>query len=121
MNISYDSLLNTIVKSGLPLEKVDPDQAEEIFVDRLAEFMAVQLTAPSGGGTQTIVDSNRSGDTVLYAKGYFTSTGTAFGVSTPATAYLAPARYSFGIIDAGTIKFDGIVWSCPTRVRLNQP
>jgi hypothetical protein len=117
---SYDLLLETLRKSNLPLEKVTPRDAEEIFVDRLSEFLAVQSIslAPS---TATVVNSNRNGDTVIYAKGYFTSTGTALGVSTPAVGYLSSGRYSFGIIDSGNPRFENIVWTCPADVQLNLP
>jgi len=117
---SYSSLLNTLEKSNFRFEKVEPPSAEEIFVDRLAEFLSVRPSAASQSN-RTIVHSNRRGDTVIYAYGYFTSTGTAFGVSTPASKSLASGRYSFGIIESGKERWENIVWTCPNIVQLNLP
>jgi hypothetical protein len=118
---SYEYLLGLLQKSNFRLEKVDGEEAEEIFVDRLSEFLTMQSIPVSQSASKTIVNSNRAGDTVIYAKGYFVSTGTAFGMSTPAVRYLSPGRYSFGIIDSGNPRFDNIVWSCPATVRLDLP
>ena len=121
-NASYEYLLLSLEKAKFKLEQVAPPQATEIFVDRLAEFLSVEVTAGSTPiRANTIVNSNRHGDTVIYAKGYFVSTGTAFGLSTPAQRYLAPGRYSFGIMDSGQPKFQNVVWNCPTTVRLDLP
>jgi hypothetical protein len=130
---SYGRLLEALSKSDIPLETVSPEEAREIFVDRLSEFLAARVAVPPGPAglppdgayssstsALTIVHSNRNGDTVLYALGYFTSTGTAFGISTPARGHLS-GRYSFGIIDSGTHRFDNVIWTCPTTVKLNLP
>jgi hypothetical protein len=127
---SYRSLLNALRKSNLTLEKVDSKSSQEIFTERLSEFLVVG----SDGGPPTnqniseeqttgltTVNSNRAGDTVLYAKGYFVSTGTAFGISTPAKRLLPRGRYSFGIMEAGGPRFEEILWTCPTAVKLNLP
>lgn len=117
LRAAYDQLLGALADSNLRLEKVDHQEAEEIFVDRMFEFLLAQSAARDG---ETIVHSNRSGDTVLCAKGYFTSTGTAFGISTPATGVLR-GTYSFGINDSGRQRFDNTLWSCPATVRLDMP
>jgi hypothetical protein len=127
---SYRRFLDELNNSKLRLEKVSPEEADEIFVDRVSEFVAagkdgeppVSLSGYSASTTAlTVVNSNRSGDTVLYAKGYFLSTGTAFGISTPATGQLSSGRYSFGIMESAGPKFEGIVWTCPATVRLKLP
>jgi hypothetical protein len=117
VNKSYERLLGSLRKSELPLKEVSWESAEETFVDRLSEFLAVE----SSDLAHTVVNSNRQGDTVIYAKGYFISTGTAFGISNPAVSYLSAGRYSFGIMDSGNPRFDNIVWTCPTVVRLDLP
>jgi hypothetical protein len=121
LEASYSGLLQSLRNSNLQLEGIEDPYAEQIFVDRLSEFLAVQSASSVSPPPMTIVNSNRGGDTVIYAKGYFASTGTAFGVSTPATGYLSKARYSFGIMDSGAPRFANIVWSCPATVRLDLP
>lgn len=116
---SFKATLRRVREGGLELAEATVQEANEIFIDRLSEFIAVKQQTTSA--TPTIVHSNRSGDTVLYAKGYFFSTATAFGVSNPATGFLTPGRYSFGILDNGIQRFDNIVWTCPTTVQLNKP
>jgi len=115
---SYEKLLEDLQSSRMELFKVNAKEAEEIFIHRLSEFLAVSSSPTT---PPTVVNSNRGGDTVLYAKGYFLSTGTALGVSTPATGALPSGRYSFGILDNGTYRFENIVWTCPATVRLNLP
>ena len=120
----YYFLLESLGKSGLKLEKINANDAQEVFIDRLSEFVVAAITQAGSGATlpPTVVNSNRHGDTVLYAKGFFVSTGAGFGVSTPATGYLSRGRYSFGIMDSGMPRFEGIVWDCPhPNVRLNLP
>jgi hypothetical protein len=127
---SYRRTMGVLERSGIQLKQLhDVGDMETAFVDRLAESTAVlfaetykQINGPTVvSRSDTIVNSNRSNDTILYAKGYFLSTGTAFGLSTPATAYLLPSRYSFGIMEPGGPRFENIVWSCPATVRLNLP
>jgi hypothetical protein len=122
---SYDALTEVMRNSGIATEAVDESRAEEIFVDRVAEFLtAYSARGSSGGGgsssANTIVHTNRHGDSVLYCLGYFVSTATAFGISTPASIKLK-GRYSFGIVDSGVQKFDGIVWTCPAVVGVDLP
>jgi len=128
--ISYTEVLNLLNRSGLRVRnRMDAQQIQGIFIERLSEFMAqmfVSRSAVAGGGmvftkANTFVDSNRQNDTILYAKGYFASTGVALGVSSPAQGYIMPGRYSFGIMDSGTARYEPVLWSCPTRVRLNLP
>ena len=115
---SYEQALGAFEQSDLEIEEVEPAAARNIFIDRLAEFI---VAASASAGAPTTVNSNRHGDTLLYAKGYFTSTGTAFGVSTPAVAQLS-GRYSFGIVDNGKHRFDSVVWTCPNaNVRVDLP
>jgi hypothetical protein len=129
LTTSYERFLETLRATKLRLDEVSPATAQEIFIDRLAEFIAVgdlstppssETTAPSSV-TQTIVNSNRTGDTVIYCQGYFTSTAAGFGVSTPAVGVLSPGRYSFGIINGGLHDFENILWTCPATVQLNKP
>jgi hypothetical protein len=130
MDRSYLQAMKVLDRSKIQLKQLpDVEAMEAAFVDRLTEAAAqmfaqtyAQINGPMVvSGRQTTVNSNRSNDTILYAKGYFLSTGTAFGVSTPATAYLVPSRYSFGIMDSGGPRFENIVWSCPADVRLKLP
>ena len=118
---SYSTLEYWLKESQVKVVHVTPLEAESIFVDRMAEFLAVSSTAGSSTPADTIVRSNRKGDTIVYAKGYFTSTGTAFGISTPANKQLPAGRYSFGIVDSGSHRFENVMWSCPTTVKLNLP
>ena len=115
---SYYALIQMLEGSDFRFGEVKPDHAENIFVDRLAEFLSVRPS--SDAGDPTIVRSNRKGDTIIYAKGFFTSTGTALGIST-ASCYLDSGRYSFGIIDSGRHRWQNIVWTCPTTVKVDLP
>jgi hypothetical protein len=132
----YRETLEILDKAGLPLEPTDPDVLKEAFIDRLAEHLTIadpplafgrehQQFPPGrvgvGGLTLTEVHTNREKDTVLVCDGYFASTATGFGVSTPAVGELTPGRYSFGILDGGQRRFDGVVWSCPRIVTLDLP
>jgi hypothetical protein len=119
---SYEQLLESLDKSNLKFDKVDAQVGRDIFVDRLSEFLTVRSATFSAqaGVKLTIVNSNRHGDTVLYAKGYFVSTGMALGVSTPAQGQLS-GTYSFGIMDSGKARFESTLWSCPAVVKLNLP
>jgi hypothetical protein len=126
LDTSYERFLETLRSTKLPLEKVSPETAQNIFIDRLAEFIAVRrawtATNASSSVTQTIVTSNRSGDTVICCQGYFTSTAAGFGTSNPAVGVLSPGRYSFGIMNGGLHDFENILWTCPsTNVRLKKP
>jgi len=126
---SYVKLYEAMVASSIKTDVAAPAQAQEILADRMSEFLAVRSSGGGGdpyaastaAGAATTVYSNRVGDTVIYCKGYFVSTAAGFGTSTPASGTLAQGRYSFGIIDAGTQRFEGIVWSCPAQVRLSLP
>jgi hypothetical protein len=123
---SYERFLETLRATKLPLEKVSSETAQKIFIDRLAEFIAVRRawtdTNVSSSVTQTIVNSKRAGDTVICCQGYFTSTAAGFGTSNPAVGVLSPGRYSFGIMNGGLHDFENILWTCPsTKVRLNKP
>lgn len=136
---SYAEMVELAGQAGLRLRNVSDRQAlQTIFTERLSEHMAqmfVSRALTAGGGSvfsagggsvfsraNTVVESNRSNDTVLYAKGFFfASTGQAFGTSTPAEAYVFPGRYSFGILESGNPRFEPVIWSCPRRVRLSLP
>jgi hypothetical protein len=126
---SYSRAIDVVEQSGIELKEVDSSEALEAFVERLAEAMAqmfansyLQMGGPPVlGNKATTVCSNRANDTILCAKGYFLSTGTAFGVSTPAYGYLVPSRYCFGIMEPGGPRFENVLWSCPTTVRLRLP
>lgn len=122
---SYHEFLWALERSGLKPAAVSYGDAADVFIDRLSEFIFTRA-ADSGISSSppvTIVETNRSGDTVLYAKGYFLSTGTAFGISTPATATLQSGRYSFGILESGVPRFENAVWSIPAlgNIHLNLP
>jgi len=117
---SYGRILDVVSKWNLPLDKIDAKNVEEVFVDRLSEFLAVRQQPNFSSTAITTVHSNRKGDTVLCAKGYFTSTGMGFGVSTPAKGYLK-GRYSFGIVDNGMPRFYPVIWSCPTTATIKLP
>jgi hypothetical protein len=110
---------------GVTLRLVTEGEAKQIFADRVSDFILSRVMA-TGASTvsDTIVDSRRKGDTVLYAMGYFFSTGLACGTSTPATVQLPPGRYSFGIMNHGVPDFEPVVWSIPTadgHVDLKKP
>jgi hypothetical protein len=117
---SYGELLQALSKSNIPLEKIDSGDAEGIFVERMSEFIAARSAATTTN-SDTIVHTNRQHDTVLSAKGFFVSTGTGFGISSPAQAYLSPGRYSFGIMTSTGPKFEGVVWTCPRVLKANLP
>jgi hypothetical protein len=122
---SIERIFQAASQSGLKADTVSQHEGMEIFGDRLSDFIVSRATASGGSAmTDTIIDSNRIGDTVLYAMGYFYSTGTACGRSTPATVKLLPGRYSFGIMNGHIPDFDGTVWAVPTangHVSLNKP
>lgn len=117
---SYDELLATLERSGIGVRTVSPEAAERTLIDRMSEFLAVR-SRKSAGGTGTLVNSRRSGDTVLYCKGFYVSTATGFGLSTPATKSIPAGRYTFGIVEPTGDRFEGLVWTCPTTVTLNLP
>jgi hypothetical protein len=125
LRYSIDVLSSSIGQSKLKAEQVSARQGREIFADRLADFIVSRATAHGHSAAANIViDSNRTGDIVLYAMGYFYSTGTACGTSTPAIVQLLSGRYSFGIVNASIHDFDGTIWAIPTadgHVRLNKP
>lgn len=118
---TYDRLLATLERSGLEVQSTGERDAESIMIDRLAEYLAVRNRSLGPGGTATVVDSRRSGDTILVCKGYFLTTATAFGLSTPAIKTLPSGRYTFGLTTPAGDRFDGVIWTCPTKVRLNLP
>jgi hypothetical protein len=123
---SYQGFTETLRETKFLLEEVSPETARKIFEDRLAEFIAVRMAWTANNAlstlTQTIVTSNRSGETVICCQGYFTSTAAGFGTSNPAVGILSPGRYSFGIMNNGVHDFEGILWTCPsTTVRLRKP
>jgi len=125
IRFSIEAMLQAIQQSKLKSESVSEDNARTIFSDRLSDFIVSRAIA-SGGSilTDTIIDSKRSGDTVLCAMGYFYSTGTACGTSTPATVKLLPGRYSFGILNGNVPDFENTVWAIPTangHVTLSKP
>jgi hypothetical protein len=119
-------LLTDLQHSQVPVRTVSAHEAENIVVDRAAEFIAARSGGGGGRGSAsgrtTVIDSNRTGDTIVYCNGYFVSTATAFGVSTPATKAIPKGRYTFGIVQAdGSHRFDRTLWTCPARVRLPLP
>lgn len=118
---SNASLISALQRSQIPLRSIDDDEAEEILVLRLSEHLAARARTVGLTGTDTVVDTNRGGDTVLYCKGYFVSTATAFGTSTPARNKIPAGRYTFGIAEPNGPRFEGVIWTCPTNVRLRLP
>ncbi len=118
---SRDDLIKILDRSNIPIECVTAEQGQSIFADRLAEFLAVRGNLPEQFDNTTKVTTNRAGDTVLYRKGFFFSTAAAFGVSNPAVNSIPGGRYTFGIMDSGGERFDGVVWDCPGSVRLELP
>ncbi len=125
LNHCIDALFKAIHLSKLKANKITASDGRQIFADRLADFLVSRATAgSSSSAVDTVIDSNRTGDVVLYAMGYFYSTGTACGTSTPATVKLLPGRYSFGIMQGSIPDFDSTVWAIPTangHVTLNKP
>jgi hypothetical protein len=126
LHTSYERFIETLRATKLPLEQVSPETAQKLFIDRLAEFIAVRIAWTDAHGqasvTQTVVTSNRGGDTVIYCQGHFTSTAAGFGVSNPAVGVLSAGRYSFGIMNGGAYDFENILWTCPSaNVRLQKP
>ena len=115
---SWERVHEILSRSKMRSHEVEPKQAGELFAEGLTEFLVAARTGVAG---DTIVNSRRRGDTVLYSKGYFLSTGTAFGTSTPARGHLAAGRYSFGIMENGMTRYDPVLWTCPAVVTLNQP
>ena len=134
---NYSKLLTALEASDLKLRRVESDEAAWIFRNGLLDFLGkregqsflssaffAHSTIPPLT-VNTIVNSNRAGDTIIYSKGFFLSTGTAFGVSTPARRALLPGRYCFGIVDGGAPKYENLLWPVapqgPVHVRLNKP
>ena len=89
------------------LRTTDVAHAKEALVSRTSEFLCT--------GSEGQPSGPNAGDYVLYAKGFFLSTQTVFGISTPARGYLPPGRYSFGIVDQGMPRFEDFLWEIPTR------
>jgi hypothetical protein len=120
---SYSFLVSDLERSGLDISQVESSEANDVFLSRLSEFVSSRANVAGQVAPLVTVHSNRRGDTVLYAKGYFLSTGTAFGISTPATGTLEGGRYSFGILESGSPKFEKIVWQIPenSEIKLDLP
>jgi hypothetical protein len=121
---SYERFLEVLRGGGLRIERVERNIARKTFVKGLAEFLVTRASSGvSSGPPVTVVHSNRRGDTVLYAFGFFLSTGTAFGTSTPALVALPSGRYSFGIMQAAGPRYESFVWGIPslTPVTVNLP
>jgi hypothetical protein len=109
---------------GIPhLHRTDAAHAKEALIDRTSEFLFSGREAPPSGLNVTEVHTRREGDPVLYAKGFFLSTKTVLGTSTPARGYLPPGRYSFGIVYQGRPRFEDFLWAIPTydRVKVELP
>jgi hypothetical protein len=112
---TYDNFLQTLAASGFQISMVDRPTARKTFFRGLAEFLfARSRSGLLGTPPVTEVHTKRKGDTVLYAKGYFLSTGTAFGTSWPAFVALPSGRYSFGIEDWSGQRFEKTVRSIPS-------
>jgi hypothetical protein len=115
---SYQKSVDEVLESGLSVVEMSPQEGRKTFRDRMVEFLlarfiAISSTGGAGATNPTVVDTRRAGDVVLCCKGYFTSTQTAFGVSTPAQNYLPPGKYGFGIMDNGVARFDPVLWIVP--------
>jgi hypothetical protein len=126
---SYDTDLytrqaETMRDQGASIHEASSTDCRGIFIDRLAEFVRTRFLSPppsppkwppsSDSDDLTVVETLRQGVNVIYAKGYFISTKTAFGRATPARRYLPPGRYSFGVLDKHTPRFAYILWEVPS-------
>ena len=113
---SYSRIMATLAGMEMPGYEISSDDAMGTFIDRLSEFMDASSRGTVG---TTIVNCPRDGATVMYSKGYFLSTGAAFGMSTPARRTIAAGRYSFGILDKGVARYAKTVWPCPAVLSLD--
>lgn len=115
---SYNQIQEATARMGLSVFRLSISDAVQALRKGLIEFLDVRLIATmatngSNSPVPTVVDTNRAGDQVLYAKGYFASTQQGFGRSTPARSHLLPGRYGFGIMDGQNPRFDPVLWSVP--------
>ena len=126
----YKKLLEALARSGLKLRSVDfGAELSLIFKKRAIEFInsrpkGLLMSLTKLPQRDTIVETNREGDTVIFSKGYFVSTGMALGVLS-AQGYMAPGIYSFGILENGAPNYEDVLWEVfhdrPTHVRLHKP
>jgi hypothetical protein len=113
---SYGPFLRSLAAHGMRVKPVDQSIARKTFLRGLAEFFYTRANSPAViTPPVTEVHTNRKGDTVLHALGFFLSTGTAFGTSWPAYVALPSGRYSFGIDDGSGPRFETYTWSIPTK------
>lgn len=112
-----DQVSSALTMAGLTIESVFRSEAEQIFLDRVAETIALRAAIrgswPGSGSSGVVISSSRLGDEILCAKGWFLSTSTVIGQST-CNAMLAAGRYSFGVRAGGAPKFHPDLWSVPT-------
>lgn len=116
--------IDELVRAGLRAFTVSPREAEEHFRERAADFIAVRAAYAATGGPpnpNVTVTTNRNGDTIIYSKGYFYSTQTGFGTSTPASNHLPAGRYDFGILVSKHPHWNGVLWSVPASGSIHVP
>lgn len=129
----YKRQAETMREQGASVHEATSSECKRIFIDRLAEFLRTRFLSPppappkwpppSEPDDLTVVETLQHGVKVIYAKGYFISTKTAFGRATPAKRYLPPGRYSFGVLDKQTPRFEHILWDVPSpeAIKLDLP
>ncbi len=114
---SYTKAVSNLSASNLRVDQTSADEGKAAFRNRVVETLDVRAAAPASIlGTQhnpVTVDTNRTGDLVVYTKGFFLSTETGFGKSTPAKGLLPAGRYDFGVRVNGVSQFSGTLWSVP--------
>jgi hypothetical protein len=116
--------IEELLRAGLKAFTVSPREAEKYFRERAADFIAVRAAYVAAGGPpnpNVTVTTNRAGDTIIYSKGYFYSTQTGFGTSTPASNHLPAGRYDFGILVSKHPHWSGVLWSVPASGSIHVP
>jgi hypothetical protein len=133
LHSSYENTILKMTNVGIDMLEIPVDDGESTFFDRVADFLALRIAWRTGGKRidnvaaqvenphLTIVDSRRSGDVVLFMKGYFVTTQLAFGRSTPASGRLAAGEYSFGIWDEANPRMHPVLWPIPYSQNIPLP
>jgi hypothetical protein len=111
-------LLADLERSGISLMSATQPEFIRQAAVRAAEFATLADRARTG---ITTVHTPQTGETVVFCKGYFLSTAAGFGQSTPAHKAIPPGQYCFGVMRTDGLRFQDLVWDCPTNLHLDLP
>ena len=109
--------------SGLRVRVAATKEAASTFSDIVGTIIARRASAksvsaaPPAEVVTVTTDSDRV--EVLFATGYFISTGQGFGFSTPAQRSLPWGAYIFGHRQGGSAQYEDTLWAVPSVDRIH--